>query len=76
MSLVAKTLDALDLRCPLPLLKTKRAISELAVGECLLVLVSDPSSERDFRAWTNLSTHELVDVKRLDSEFHYLIRKG
>ena len=36
-------LDTRGLRCPLPLLKAKRAISELAVGEQLMVLVTDPS---------------------------------
>ena len=69
-------LDTRGLRCPLPLLKAKRAISELAVGEQLMVLVTDPSSQDDFKAWASITKHELLSMEQVADEFHFLLRKN
>ena len=69
-------IDVTNLQCPLPLLKAKQAISKLNEGELLLVKVTDPSSERDFKAWTTITVHTLVELTRVDNEIHYLLRKG
>ncbi len=76
MDQVGEVLDVRNLLCPLPLLKAKRAISKLAVGELLLVKVTDASSQRDFQAWTSMTSHQLVQLTIEDSEYHYLLRKG
>ena len=59
-------LDTRGLQCPLPLLKAKRAISQLETGEQLLVLVTDPTSQRDFVAWTDIAQPTLVSVEEKD----------
>jgi TusA-related sulfurtransferase len=69
-------LDTRGLQCPLPLLKAKRAMSQLETGEQLLVLVTDPTSQRDFVAWTDIAQHTLVSVEEKDGEYHYLLTKG
>jgi TusA-related sulfurtransferase len=69
-------LDAQGLQCPLPLLKAKRAISQLAVGEKLKVLATDAGSEGDFAAWTKLAGHYLHQSQCIDGVYHYLIEKA
>lgn len=71
-----QTIDTRGMQCPLPLLKAKRAISQLQSGERLLVLVTDPSSQRDFIAWTDLAKHQLLSMEQVGDEYHYLLAKA
>lgn len=72
---ISKTLDAKKLSCPLPILKTKKAIMEIGVGEYLEILATDPGSESDFQAWTNSTGHELVE-RSMDSDvYRYIIKR-
>ncbi|MCG3260296.1 MAG: sulfurtransferase TusA family protein [Candidatus Heimdallarchaeota archaeon] len=72
---IAKTLDAKNLSCPLPILKTKKAIAEIEIGEFLEVLSTDPGSVADFKAWTNSTGHELAD-QSIDNEiYRYIIKR-
>jgi len=68
-------LDTQGLQCPLPLLKAKRALSQLEVGEKLKVLATDSGSQRDFAAWTRLTGHHLHQNQCIDGVYHYLIEK-
>jgi len=72
---IAKTLDAKNLSCPLPILKTKKAIAEIEIGEFLEVLSTDPGSVADFKAWTNSTGHELADQSIENEIFRYIIKK-
>ncbi len=72
---IAKTLDAKNLSCPLPILKTKKAIAEIEIGEFLEVLSTDPGSVADFKAWTNSTGHELADQSAENGIFRYIIKK-
>ncbi|HCH32642.1 MAG TPA: response regulator SirA [Oceanospirillaceae bacterium] len=69
-------LDAQGLQCPLPLLKAKRAISQLAQSEHLKVLATDSGSQGDFAAWTKLAGHRLLQSQCIDGVYHYLIEKA
>jgi TusA-related sulfurtransferase len=68
-------LDAQGLQCPLPLLKAKRALSQLEIGQTLKVLSTDAGSQRDFSAWTRLAGHKLLQNQCIDTVYHYLIEK-
>jgi tRNA 2-thiouridine synthesizing protein A len=57
---VAKTVDASGLNCPLPILKAKKALSEITSGEVLRVLSTDPGSKRDFEAFARQTGNALV----------------
>ncbi|MHA1217111.1 MAG: sulfurtransferase TusA family protein [Candidatus Heimdallarchaeaceae archaeon] len=73
--IIAKTLDAKNLSCPLPILKTKKAMAEIEIGEFLEVLSTDPGSVADFKAWTNSTGHELAD-QSIDNEiYRYIIKR-
>jgi len=72
---ISKTLDAKKLNCPLPILKTKKAIDGINVGEYLEVLATDPGSEADFNAWSRSTGHELVEYNEENGVYRYVIKK-
>ncbi|MCE7738254.1 MAG: sulfurtransferase TusA family protein [Candidatus Heimdallarchaeota archaeon] len=72
---IAKTLDAKHLSCPLPILKTRKAIAEIEIGEFLEVLSTDPGSVADFKAWTNSTGHELADRSIENEIYRYIIKR-
>jgi tRNA 2-thiouridine synthesizing protein A len=53
-------LDARDLKCPLPVLKARKAMKPLAPGEILRVLATDPGATGDFRHFCDTTGHRLV----------------
>jgi tRNA 2-thiouridine synthesizing protein A len=71
-----KELDARGLNCPLPILKAKKALTDMLSGEVLKVVATDPGSVRDFQAFARQTGNELVDQSSDDKEFvHYLRRR-
>lgn len=71
-----KELDARGLNCPLPILKAKKALTEMLSGEVLKVVATDPGSVRDFQAFARQTGNELVEQLSGDKEFvHYLRRR-
>jgi len=71
-----KEVDTRGLNCPLPILKAKKALSEMASGEVLKVLATDPGSVRDFQAFARQTGNELVEQSSAGDEFvHYLRRR-
>ncbi|MBH1986130.1 MAG: sulfurtransferase TusA family protein [Burkholderiales bacterium] len=77
---IHKELDARGLTCPLPILKAKKALSDMVSGEVLKVLATDPGSVRDFQAFARQTGNELVDqqasvVDGRDEYVHLLRRR-
>jgi tRNA 2-thiouridine synthesizing protein A len=72
---VDKKLDARGLNCPMPLLKAKQALNQLASGQVLEVLATDSGSRRDFDAFSRQSGHVLLLSEQNQGEFRYLIEK-
>ena len=71
-----KEIDTRGLNCPLPILKAKKALSELQAGEVLKVLATDPGSVRDFQAFARQTGNELIEQSTAGDEFvHYLRRR-
>ena len=68
-------LDARGLPCPLPLLKTKQALSKLAAGQVLRVLATDAAAPRDFAAYAEATGHILLQATPLDGGFVLYLRK-
>lgn len=69
-------LDTKGFNCPIPVLKARRAMRELAAGDELTVLATDPASQIDFRHFCNTAGHELIDSSETDGVFTYVIRKA
>ncbi len=70
-----KEIDTRGLNCPLPILKAKKALSEMATGETLKVVSTDPGSVRDFKAFARQTGNELLDQLTLGSDFVHLLRR-
>jgi tRNA 2-thiouridine synthesizing protein A len=75
-AMIVKTLDMKGFACPLPIARTAQAIRELAVGDLLEVLATDPGSVPDFAAWSATTGHELVERSEEGGVFRFVIRKG
>lgn len=71
-----KTLDAQGLACPLPVLKAKKALSELPKGATLEVLATDPGSVEDFRALCKTAGHTLLEHEEKAGVYRFLIQRG
>ena len=69
-------LDTSGLKCPLPVLKAKKALRSLESGELIRVTATDPTALDDFPAYCANAGHELVESKKEGSTFIFLIRKG
>ena len=65
---IHKELDARGLICPLPILKAKKALSDMHSGEILKVLATDPGSVRDFQAFARQTGNDLIDQQALQGE--------
>jgi tRNA 2-thiouridine synthesizing protein A len=68
-------LDCLGLFCPMPILKTREALKQMAVGEVLEMLSDDPASEADMQSWTQRTGHDLLDIAKDGPVFRFLVRK-
>lgn len=70
-----RVLDVTGLDCPLPILKTKLALRDLAPGQVLHVLATDPMAVVDFRAFCARTGHELLHMDRGEAGvLHFYIR--
>ena len=69
-------LDTKGFNCPIPVLKARRAMRELAAGGELTLQATDPASMIDFPHFCNTTGHELVASSEQDGVFTYVIRKA
>ncbi len=70
-----KELDARGLKCPLPILRTKKALAELTSGQVLRILATDPGSVQDFAAFARQTGHALLDSQSRGDEFEFFMRR-
>jgi tRNA 2-thiouridine synthesizing protein A len=68
-------LDARGLNCPLPILRTKKALSALQSGQVLKVVATDPGAVKDFEAFSRQTGHQLVSHAQDAKEFTFFMRK-
>jgi tRNA 2-thiouridine synthesizing protein A len=69
-------LDATGLFCPEPVMLLHNRIRDIAVGDTLLVMSTDPSSIRDIPKFCSFLGHELLEQDELDDNYRFLLRKG
>jgi len=70
-----KELDARGLNCPLPILKAKKALAEMATGEVLRIVATDSGSVRDFQAFAKQTGNALLSHSHNGFEFIFLMRR-
>lgn len=68
-------LDARQLACPLPILRAKKALSQMAGGQVLRIVATDRGAPKDFEEFCRLTGNELLSSVEQGSEFVFLVRR-
>lgn len=68
--------DASGLKCPLPVLKARKALQSLTDGDKLRVISTDPASPLDFKHFCNSKGHSLISVEEKEESFEFVIVKS
>lgn len=76
MTAVAERLDARGLNCPLPILRTRKAINQLASGQVLEVTATDPGSLKDMESFCSQTGNRLLSSNETGNCFVFLIEKA
>ena len=70
-----KELDARGLSCPLPILKTKKSLADMASGQVLKVVSTDCGSVKDMQAFASQTGNTLVEQSEANSEYIFFMKK-
>ncbi len=71
--------DPLDVRgklCPIPVIHTQNRVRDMAPGEELEVVATDPGTLNDIPAWCRINGHQVLETRQQDREIHIRIRVG
>ena len=72
---IDKEIDTRGLNCPLPILKAKKALTEMQSGQLLRVVSTDGGSLRDFQAFSKQTGNELVEQQTVGDEYIHVLRR-
>ena len=72
---IDKELDTRGLNCPLPILKAKKALSDMLAGQLLRVVSTDAGSTRDFQAFARQTGNELMDQQTQGTDFIHVLKR-
>ncbi|MGE5470693.1 MAG: sulfurtransferase TusA family protein [Bacteroidota bacterium] len=70
-----RDLDVKGLNCPLPILRTKKALAEMESGQILRVQATDPGSLKDFPAFARQTGNELLEQREADRVFEFFLKR-
>ena len=70
-----RELDARGLSCPLPILRTKKTLNELASGQVLKVIATDPGSVKDMQAFANQTGNPLLSSAEENKDYIFFLQK-
>ena len=70
-----REVDARGLNCPLPILRTKKALNDMQSGEVIRVVATDTASVRDFEAFARQTGNALIEHGEADGAFWFLMRR-
>lgn len=73
---VNKTLDTLGLRCPEPVMLTRKIIRDMVDGEVLHIIADDPATTRDIPSFCEFMDHQLLKSETESVPYHYWVKKG
>ena len=68
-------LDTRELNCPLPILRTKKALGAIQSGQVLKIVATDPGAVRDFQTFSKQTGHALLSHSEANGEFTFLLKK-
>lgn len=73
---IAQTLDVRGLACPLPVLRAKKALKTIEIGQCLEIQATDPGSVSDMPVFCRQTGHVMVHSRIQDGVFIFVIQRG
>ena len=72
---IDKELDTRGLNCPLPILKAKKALTEMQSGQLLRVVSTDAGSTRDFQAFAKQTGNDLMEQETAGADFIHVLKR-
>ena len=72
---VAREFDASGLRCPMPILKTKKEIQQVEIGEILKVIATDIGTKKDFPSWASRTGNEILELIEEGNKLIWYIKR-
>lgn len=72
---IDKEIDTRGLNCPLPILKAKKALTDMLSGQMLQVVSTDAGSLRDFQAFAKQTGNELVEQRTVGADFIHVLKR-
>ena len=70
-----KELDARGLNCPLPILRTKKSLTEMMSGQVLKIIATDPGATKDFQAFAKQTGNALLSADEADKVYTFFMQK-
>jgi len=70
-----KELDARGLNCPLPILRAKKALTDMLSGQVLKIVATDPGSVKDFAAFAKQTGNPLLSSETAEKDFIFFMKK-
>lgn len=74
--IVDKSIDCKGLSCPMPIVRTKKAMEEINPGQVLEVVATDPGSVADVKSWADRTGHQFIGTTSEDGVFKHYLRKS
>lgn len=76
MSEFDQEIDTSGLNCPLPILRTKKALAGMESGKVLHIIATDSGAVKDFEAFSKQTGNELLESTESDGKFHFRLKKS
>ena len=76
VTMASYELDARNLLCPLPVIRTQAKIKELSEGDTLTVICTDPGALHDIPAWCRVNGHDLLETQEANKEISITVKVG
>ncbi len=70
-----KELDVRGLNCPLPILRSKKSLADMASGQVLKIIATDPGAVIDFQVFSDQTGNILLSLSEANKEFTFYIKK-
>ncbi len=72
---VDKVLDCSGMLCPIPVVKTAKAIKQIEVGQILQMVATDPGAPPDMEAWSRQTGHDLLESTEKDGKYVFYFQR-
>ncbi len=69
-------LDCRNLSCPIPIVKLKKQINSMEIGQVVEMVATDPGSPSDVKGWSQQTGHELLHNEQVGKDYFYYIKKS